>query len=162
MFYKIKAKILRYTEYKDKNFEAYMFSTRIKILVGYALLAIVLLSATWMVYDNTRSLSAVNHASERFMARRDIVDSLVFSMLETANAERSVLLTRGSQITTAELTLAMGQIRTDNVLQLHDEDTERQRIITALQQTNGNKAKAARLLGVDRKTIYNKIEKLGI
>ena len=62
----------------------------------------------------------------------------------------------------ARLTQAMGQIRTDNVLQLHDEDTERQRIITALQQTNGNKAKAARLLGVDRKTIYNKIEKLGI
>ena len=92
MFYKIKAKILRYTEYRNKNFEAYMFSTRIKILVGYALLAIVLLSATWMVYDNTHSLSAVNHASERFMARRDIVDSLVFSMLETANAERSVLL----------------------------------------------------------------------
>ena len=76
--------------------------------------------------------------------------------------KRAVLLTRGSQNTTAELTLAMGQIRTDNVLQLHDEDTERQRIITALQQTNGNKAKAARLLGVDRKTIYNKIEKLGI
>lgn len=76
--------------------------------------------------------------------------------------KRAVLLTRGNKITTAELTQAMGQIRTDNVLQLHDEDTERQRIITALQQTNGNKAKAARLLGVDRKTIYNKIEKLGI
>lgn len=76
--------------------------------------------------------------------------------------KRVVLLTRGNKITTAELTQAMGQIRTDNVLQLHDEDTERQRIITALQQTNGNKAKAARLLGVDRKTIYNKIEKLGI
>lgn len=76
--------------------------------------------------------------------------------------KRAVLLTRGNKITTAELTQAMGQIRTDNVLQLHDEDTERQRIITALQQTNGNKAKAARLLGIDRKTIYNKIEKLGI
>lgn len=76
--------------------------------------------------------------------------------------KRAVLLTRGNKITTAELTQAMGQIRTDNVLQLYDEDTERQRIITALQQTNGNKAKAARLLGVDRKTIYNKIEKLGI
>lgn len=76
--------------------------------------------------------------------------------------KRAVLLTRGNKITTAELTQAMGQIRTDNILQLHDEDTERQRIITALQQTNGNKAKAARLLGVDRKTIYNKIEKLGI
>ena len=69
-----------------------MFSTRIKILVGYALLAVVLVSATWMVYDNTRSLSAVNEASERLMARRDIVDSLVFTILETANAERSVLL----------------------------------------------------------------------
>ena len=76
--------------------------------------------------------------------------------------KRAVLLTRGNKITTTELTQAMGQIRTDNVLQLHDEDTERQRIITALQQTNGNKAKAARLLGIDRKTIYNKIEKLGI
>lgn len=76
--------------------------------------------------------------------------------------KRAVLLTRGNKITTTELTQAMGQIRTDNVLQLHDEDTERQRIITALQQTNGNKAKAARILGIDRKTIYNKIEKLGI
>ena len=76
--------------------------------------------------------------------------------------KRAVLLTRGNKITTGELMQAMGQIRTDNVLQLHDEDTERQRIITALQQTNGNKAKAARLLGIDRKTIYNKIEKLGI
>ena len=76
--------------------------------------------------------------------------------------KRAVLLTRGNKITTTELTQAMGQIRTDNILQLHDEDTERQRIITALQQTNGNKAKAARLLGIDRKTIYNKIEKLGI
>ena len=69
-----------------------MFSTRIKILVGYGLLAIVLLSATWMVYDNTRSLTAVNRASERLLARRDIVDSLVYSMLETGNAERSILL----------------------------------------------------------------------
>lgn len=69
-----------------------MFSTRIKILVGYGLLAIVLLSATWMIYDNTRSLTAVNRASERLLARRDIVDSLVYSMLETGNAERSILL----------------------------------------------------------------------
>ena len=69
-----------------------MFSTRIKILVGYGLLAIVLLSATWMIYDNTRSLTAVNRASEKLLARRDIVDSLVYSMLETGNAERSILL----------------------------------------------------------------------
>ena len=74
-----------------------MFSTRIKILVGYGLLAIVLLSATWMIYDNTRSLTAVNRASERLLARRDIVDSLVYSMLETGNAERSILLGDASE-----------------------------------------------------------------
>lgn len=115
----------------------------------------------------------VRHANEELNRNVEGFDSGAAEMLashlwpgnlrELNNVvKRAVLLTRGSQITTAELTLAMGQIRTDNVLQLHDEDTERQRIITALQQTNGNKAKAARLLGVDRKTIYNKIEKLGI
>lgn len=115
----------------------------------------------------------IRHANEELNRNVEGFDSGAAEMLASHSwpgnlrelnnvVKRAVLLTRGSQITTAELTLAMGQIRTDNVLQLHDEDTERQRIITALQQTNGNKAKAARLLGVDRKTIYNKIEKLGI
>lgn len=115
----------------------------------------------------------IRHANEELNRNVEGFDSGAAEMLASHSwpgnlrelnnvVKRAVLLTRGSQITTAELTQAMGQIRTDNVLQLHDEDTERQRIITALQQTNGNKAKAARLLGVDRKTIYNKIEKLGI
>ena len=115
----------------------------------------------------------IRHANEELNRNVEGFDSGAAEMLASHSwpgnlrelnnvVKRAVLLTRGSQITTAELTLAMGQIRTDNVMQLHDEDTERQRIITALQQTNGNKAKAARLLGVDRKTIYNKIEKLGI
>ena len=115
----------------------------------------------------------IRHANEELNRNVEGLDSGAAEMLASHSwpgnlrelnnvVKRAVLLTRGSQITTAELTQAMGQIRTDNVLQLHDEDTERQRIITALQQTNGNKAKAARLLGVDRKTIYNKIEKLGI
>ena len=115
----------------------------------------------------------IRHANEELNRNVEGFDSGAAEMLASHSwpgnlrelnnvVKRAVLLTRGSQITTTELTQAMGQIRTDNVLQLHDEDTERQRIITALQQTNGNKAKAARLLGVDRKTIYNKIEKLGI
>ena len=115
----------------------------------------------------------IRHANEELNRNVEGFDSGAAEMLASHSwpgnlrelnnvVKRAVLLTRGSQITTAELTQAMGQIRTDNVLQLHDEDTERQRIITALQQTNGNKTKAARLLGVDRKTIYNKIEKLGI
>lgn len=76
--------------------------------------------------------------------------------------KRAVLLTRGNLITPTELTLAMGPTQPTPVTALHDEDSERSRIVAALQQTNGNKAKAARLLGIDRKTIYNKMEKLGI
>ncbi len=132
MFYKIKAKILRYTEYRNKNFEAYMFSTRIKILVGYALLAIVLLSATWMVYDNTRSLSAVNHASERFMARRDIVDSLVFSMLETANAERSVLLGDASKWERFDRALSGSKRQARKLRMLLNDTLKQQRLDTLM------------------------------
>lgn len=39
---------------------------------------------------------------------------------------------------------------------------EKERIENALQQSKGNKAKAARLLQIDRKTLYNKIKKHGL
>lgn len=41
-------------------------------------------------------------------------------------------------------------------------EIERERILGALRQTNGNKSKAALLLGIDRKTLYNKLKALGI
>lgn len=68
-----------------------MFGTRIKIIIGYVLLAAVVLLVTRMTYENTQSLAAVNDASAQLMGRRDIVDSLVCSMLSAANAERSVM-----------------------------------------------------------------------
>jgi transcriptional regulator of acetoin/glycerol metabolism len=38
-------------------------------------------------------------------------------------------------------------------------DREQEEILAALEKTDWNKAKAARLLGIDRKTLYRKIEK---
>ena len=45
---------------------------------------------------------------------------------------------------------------------LHDEQTERQRIEAALNAAGGNKSKAAQMLAVDRKTLYNKMRKYGM
>lgn len=109
-----------------------MFSTRIKILVGYALLAIVLLSATWMIYDNTRSLTAVNNASERLMARRDIVDTLVFSMLETANAERSILLGDASEWQRFDHAISNSTEKARQLRPLISDSLKRQRLDTLM------------------------------
>lgn len=76
--------------------------------------------------------------------------------------KRAVLLTRGNTVTPAELAQAMGPQQQPATLTLHSEEDERQRILAAMQQTKGNKAAAARLLGIDRKTLYNKIERLKI
>ncbi len=85
------------------------------------------------------------------------------NLRELANVvKRAVLLARDAHITPTELSQAMGPQHQEPVLALHDESAERQRILSALQQTAGNKSKAARLLGIDRKTLYNKLDRLGI
>ena len=71
--------------------------------------------------------------------------------------KRAVLMARGAFITQDELSAAMGPIRQEPITALHDSDAERQRILNALQQCGGNKSKAARMLGIDRKTLYNKL-----
>lgn len=71
--------------------------------------------------------------------------------------KRAVLMARGAYITQDELSAAMGPLRQEPITALHDADAERQRILNALQQCGGNKSKAARMLGIDRKTLYNKL-----
>ena len=142
-----------------------MFSTRIKILVGYALLAVVLVSATWMVYDNTRSLSAVNEASERLMARRDIVDSLVFTMLETANAERSVLLGDASKWQRFDEALSSSAANAMRLRPLLMDTLKQQRLdslITLLKAKRENTLLVMKELNNDCRDIYynNKLEAL--
>lgn len=41
-------------------------------------------------------------------------------------------------------------------------EEEKERILNALRQTHGNKSKAALLLGIDRKTLYNKMHAYGL
>ena len=78
--------------------------------------------------------------------------------------KRATLLAQGDFISIRELGDEILEHATPDAQQmqhsfiLHDEETEKQRILNALQQTGNNKTKAAQLLGVDRKTLYNKLK----
>lgn len=77
--------------------------------------------------------------------------------------KRATLLAQGELIGTDELRLTMNpEVPSSTTAPLHDDATERQRIADALRATGGNKSKAARLLEVDRKTLYNKLKKYGM
>ena len=76
--------------------------------------------------------------------------------------KRATLLARGSHIGVVELEQSIVLTQPIGPLPLHDEQTELQRIENALKAAGGNKSKAALLLAIDRKTLYNKMKKYGI
>lgn len=76
--------------------------------------------------------------------------------------KRATLLASGKYIGVTELEQSMAHIQPQAPTTLHDEETELQRIEAALKAAGGNKSKAAQLLAVDRKTLYNKMKKYGI
>ena len=76
--------------------------------------------------------------------------------------KRATLLATGKYIGVTELEQSMAHIQPQAPTTLHDEETELQRIEAALKAAGGNKSKAAQLLAVDRKTLYNKMKKYGI
>lgn len=77
--------------------------------------------------------------------------------------KRATLLAKGDYIGVSELNQSMSHLQqAEPSLTLRDEQTELQRIEAALKAANGNKSKASQLLGVDRKTLYNKMKKYNL
>ena len=75
---------------------------------------------------------------------------------------RATLLAQGKYITLDD----MGDLQVvppqPVSMALRNEETEKQRIVEALKQTGYNKSRAALLLSIDRKTLYNKLKLYGI
>lgn len=68
----------------------------------------------------------------------------------------------GDVITASDLPISRSSPETRDTLRLRDSNAERQRIIEALEKTEGNKTQAASLLGIDRSTLRNKMAKFGL
>ncbi len=72
---------------------------------------------------------------------------------------RATLLATGKFITINELSdLRHATPATTASMPLRNEETEKQQILEALRQTGNNKSRAAQILGIDRKTLYNKLK----
>lgn len=77
--------------------------------------------------------------------------------------KRATLLAQGNFITLAELGNELTEA--SPVIQnmaLKNEEAEKAHILEALRQTGNNKSKAAQMLNIDRKTLYNKLKLYGI
>lgn len=133
------------------------FGTSKKIITGYILLAVVIAIATWQVYDNSRLFVALNNASEQLLKRRDVVDSLVCSLLETNNAERSVLLGEGSEWPRFNQSVATSEQMAKQLKPFIADQGQRQRIDTLVElmhMKRENTKRVAQLIAIDNRDAF--------
>lgn len=73
----------------------------------------------------------------------------------------AVLLTEGKLVTADKLE-AEGSAQAGCILLLKDENEEKERIVQALVQADGNRETTAKLLGISRTTLYSRMKEYGI
>lgn len=76
--------------------------------------------------------------------------------------QTAVLQTEDDVITEDDLEFSCEQINSPVGFTLKSGEEERERILRALKQAGGNKKLAARLLGIGRTTLYNKLDEYGL
>lgn len=120
-------------------------------------MAVVIAIATWQVYDNSRLFVALNNASEQLLKRRDVVDSLVCSLLETNNAERSVLLGEGSEWPHFNRSVATSEQMAKQLKPFIADQGQRQRIDTLVElihMKRENTKRVAQLMAFDNRDAF--------
>jgi two-component system response regulator HydG len=76
--------------------------------------------------------------------------------------ERLTILAPGGRIDGSAVKTAIEQMDTRDQASETLADTEAEQIRRVLSATNGNKSRAAKILGIERKTLYRKLERMAI
>lgn len=83
---------------------------------------------------------------------RELKDVVLFAAFHTSN----------DVITASDLNFSQSEPEPDTSLRLQEPEKDKAKIIAALQQAEGNKSQAARLLGIGRSTLDYKLRQYGI
>ena len=83
---------------------------------------------------------------------RELKDVILFAAFHTSD----------DVITASDLNFSQSEPEPDTSLRLQEPEKEKTKIIATLQQSNGNKTQAARLLGIDRSTLRYKLKQFGL
>ena len=76
--------------------------------------------------------------------------------------ERLTILAPGGRIDDAAVRLSIDQMDSRDHASDSLADTEAEQIRRVMAATNGNKSRAAKVLGIERKTLYRKLERMGL
>jgi len=77
--------------------------------------------------------------------------------------ERLVILAPGGRIDAEAIAEALEDSTREEAATTESlKDTEREQILKVLEATSNNKSRAAKILGIERKTLYRKLERMGI
>lgn len=83
---------------------------------------------------------------------RELKDVVLFAAFHTSE----------EVITASDFKFSQSEPEPDTSLRLQEPEKEKAKIIAALQQSNGNKTQAAKLLGIDRSTLRYKLKQFGL
>ncbi|MBF6597656.1 MAG: sigma-54-dependent Fis family transcriptional regulator [Fermentimonas sp.] len=105
---------------------------------------------------NLRELRNVVRRSVLF-TKAETITSASLSNLSDFNSESTNINFKFSRIKTNSLEADFGANNSNNHALYNNPEDEKDKILKALNKSNGNKTRAAKLLNIDRKTLYNKI-----
>ena len=108
----------------------------LKVALGYAAVAVVMFLAVALVYSNTQSILNINKASRDYTHKRDMADSLAYSLLDVSNNERSIYMEASGNWEELNHSIQEAKIQTLKLKALENDSLQRARMDTLVSLLN--------------------------